>query len=272
MSGYIALDSRKNMYISGYLKGPGDIDPGPGVVTIPQGSWVPGFVCRLDSNGTFMDVLASGSAGSWPTNIATDTLDNLYLTGLYSDSLDLDPGPGTFILGVQGGSDVFTSKLDKNFQLKWAGGLKGEADGYAHIAVDRYQNIFLCGLFKDSVDVDPGPQVHSISTGTALTGYMVKLSSGIVPPPPPPPPNTTGLSCATVQNTSIWPNPCAGTIYFDPPLQENSTVKLMDISGKTVGIRVQDNGSRAAVIAGPGAYVVEITSTEGKILKRIIVE
>ena len=45
------------------------------------------------------------------------------------------------------------------------------------IAVDEDGNIFAGGTFEGTVDFDPGPGVHNLTSGGILDGYILKLDS-----------------------------------------------------------------------------------------------
>ena len=64
------------------------------------------FVWALSMRGASHD---TGNA------IAVDAAGNVYTTGNFQETVDFDPGPATFNLVSEGGSDIYISKLAGSF-------------------------------------------------------------------------------------------------------------------------------------------------------------
>src|SRR5688572_15368244 len=52
-------------------------------------------------------------------SIAVDASGNTYVAGIFSSTIDFDPGPGTTTVNCNGGYDFFVLKLDPNGNLLW---------------------------------------------------------------------------------------------------------------------------------------------------------
>src|SRR3569832_2058761 len=96
-------------------------------------------------------------------DIVTDQAGNSFTTGEFEDTVDFDPGPG--VLNLSSGPSVtsaYICKLNASGNLVWAksfGGVSsGPTSGY-RVAVDASNNVYICGTFAASVDLDPGPGV-----------------------------------------------------------------------------------------------------------------
>jgi hypothetical protein len=66
-----------------------------------------------------------------------------------------------------GGWDIFLAKYDSNVKLKWVnswGGSGNEQVRPGGIAVDRNNDIYLCGDFASTVDFDPGSGVANLTS------------------------------------------------------------------------------------------------------------
>jgi hypothetical protein len=172
----IAIDNNGNAYITGQFDGTVDFDPGPGVfnLTAQQRDI---YVCKLDSTGGF--VWAISVAGDGTTNnfddmgksIALDGNNNVYITGIFKDTVDFDPGPGFFNLiaasDIWSGttySDAFVLKLDINGDFLWARNLGGFGDENGiSIAIDSADNVYTAGWFEYGGDFDPGVGQFNLS-------------------------------------------------------------------------------------------------------------
>lgn len=172
----IDLDSDGNVHCAGWLQGPVDFDPGPGV-NIPPSNAMGEYIVKLDSLGNFLWVKYTTVVGSWGIAIVNamkiDKNNYIYTTG-DGGNVDLDPGPDTLLL-IAG---TYIKKLDGNGNLIWAktyGGPGYHAEAMS-MTTDTFGNIYSTGYFKDSTQLDPGPD--SLVFYTCNYGaYLQKLNS-----------------------------------------------------------------------------------------------
>lgn len=191
----IAIDNNGNVYITGQFHGTVDFDPGPGIFNLTSSTapYQKGdiYICKLDSTGGF--VWAISVAGDGTTNnfddmgksIALDGNNNVYITGIFKDTVDFDPGPGVFNLiaasDIWSGttySDAFVLKLDINGDFLWARNLGGFGDENGiSIAIDSADNVYTAGWFYGSgTDFDPGVGQFNLSSSFDDWGmYISKL-------------------------------------------------------------------------------------------------
>ena len=109
-------------------------------------------------------VRMGGDASDGANAIATDASGNVYTTGLFTGTVDFDPGAGVVELtSVDGSLDVFVQKLDSDGNLLWARAMGGTStDRGLGIAVDADGNVYTTGYFTVSADFDPGPATVTI--------------------------------------------------------------------------------------------------------------
>ncbi len=141
---------------------------------------------------TFNNAYAQAPSWIWANRIGATDLDygnfiktddsaNVYTTGVYSGTVDFDPGLGTFILTSSGFYDIFISKLDVSGNFIWAksiGGVNGFGEAYS-LAVDSTGdgNILITGYFFGEIDCDPGPGIFNLtSVNGGFITFIVKLT------------------------------------------------------------------------------------------------
>lgn len=119
--------------------------------------------------------------------ITTSNIDNkgnVYIAGLFRDTIDFDFGPGTHLLhsGGTNWNHIFFCKYDSLNQLIWAykmGTPSGNYDAY-DIQFDKDNNIYFAGKFSDvsgmPFDADPTAGTHYIyANGATVTSFITKL-------------------------------------------------------------------------------------------------
>jgi hypothetical protein len=109
--------------------------------------------------------------------LAVDASGNVYVTGEFQDTVDFDPGAGTFNLIATAGKDVFIQKLDPKGNLLWAKSIGGFGwDVGQDIAIDNAGNVIVVGQFLGTVDFDPGSAVQNLS-GNGTDAFILKLDA-----------------------------------------------------------------------------------------------
>jgi len=93
----IAADNGGNIYSTGIHGHGADFDPGTGNFTLTPKGLYPDydiFVSRINANGTFGWARGFGSTrlGDRGIAIGVDTFGNVYTTGVFADTVDMDPG------------------------------------------------------------------------------------------------------------------------------------------------------------------------------------
>lgn len=175
-----------NLITAGWFVDTVDFDPGPGVTELVAGPVLPSistkediFIKKSDNQGNLIWVGSfSGDSKEWIKDMDIDPWGNIYLTGWFYDTLDLDPGPNVD-LHYSAGDAIFIVKLDPNGNLLWAHSIAETQynDPYS-IETDEAGNVFCYGYFNGTVDFDPGPGVQNLM-GTSNFGrsFLLKLDS-----------------------------------------------------------------------------------------------
>ncbi|MFI5172055.1 MAG: T9SS type A sorting domain-containing protein [Chitinophagales bacterium] len=111
-------------------------------------------------------------------SIAIDQFGNVYCAGRFVDTVDFDPGPGTFNLIGNGSWDMFITKLDNSGNLIWAISFGSEfLDDWISITIDDENNLIMTGTFTGTVDFDPGPDVFNLIAAPAPDIFVLKLDA-----------------------------------------------------------------------------------------------
>ncbi len=175
----VAVDASGNVYSVGYFTGSGDFDPGPGVTTLTSGGSNDVYVSKLDASGNFVWAIRMGGTGPQTgVAIALDNSGNVYITGNFNNTIDMDPGAGVVNITSLGAQDIFIGKYDPSGNHVWSKRF-GSAfhEAAANITVDASGNVLTCGLFTGTTDFDPGAGTVNLTASTVSDGYISKLDA-----------------------------------------------------------------------------------------------
>jgi hypothetical protein len=173
-----AVDAAGNLVIGGDFGGTIDVDPSAASHTIsetqsPDG--FTGFVLKLDASAHYLWAGAL-TGDSWSTvyALATDSANNIYLTGLFNHVADFDFAAGTHeITAPNTLNTVYVAKYDPAGRFLWeqhATAAAGSSRGFA-LAVGPQRWLAAAGDFANSVTFSTTMQGNLPVLGdTVLTG------------------------------------------------------------------------------------------------------
>jgi hypothetical protein len=110
----ITLDHNGFVDVAGSYTGSSDFDPGPGSITLSSNGAEDIFICQFSGSGVFQWALGfGGPEKDLISSIAIDTSNNIYTTGSFRNTLDVDPGIPVQMMTSVGETDVFVQKLSQ---------------------------------------------------------------------------------------------------------------------------------------------------------------
>ena len=180
---YIDRDAAGNIYVAGRFSSTCDMDPGPGTFNLTAVGSSDIYVAKYTSGGAFIWAFRIGDAGSERSNsLDVDASGNIYLTGIFSTTVDFDPGSGTATLISAGSNDIFIAKYDSAGNYTWALGLGGVSSDIGEVVLNDGQgNLYLGGEFgSDSIDIDPGAGsviLYNASSSSSQDPFIAKFDT-----------------------------------------------------------------------------------------------
>jgi len=236
---------------------------------------------KLDSDGNLQWIKQiNGNATNEGKAITTDTEGNIYTTGTFRGTADLDFGTDVQNVTSEGLNDIFIQKLNPNGNLLWVKHMGGFNNEEVHaITTDADGNVYTTGSFNGTTDFDPGPGVQSY-TPTGYDIFIQKLDA-----------NGNflwakrmggaeyehGVSIATDANSNVYTTGnFRGTVDFNPgsgiqQLTASGTkdifIQKLDANGnflwvKQMGGTGQDGGVAITADAGGNIYTTGFFSGE----------
>lgn len=168
-----------NIYVAGNFYETVDFDPSQSILNHTSNGSSDCFAMKMDANGNFIWANAMGAAdGDQLYSLQLDGQNNLYLAGMFTGTVDFDPGQGTHELVSHGHDDAFLQKLDTDGNLIWAknvGGIK--YDGAFSLDLDASGNIFFAGYFTDSAYFEPGKAEMNVVGKGGSDIFLQKLDA-----------------------------------------------------------------------------------------------
>lgn len=173
-------DAAGNVYTTGSFGGTVDFNPGTGVYNLVSQGGADIFIQKLDPSGNFVWAVSMGGTSiDVGRSIKIDIAGNVYTTGsFYSSNVDFNPGAGTNILSSAGSADIFIQKLDANGNFLWAKRMGGTSDdlGFS-LNVDVAGNCFTTGVFRGTVDFNPGTGITNLTSAGNGDIFVQKLDA-----------------------------------------------------------------------------------------------
>jgi hypothetical protein len=170
-----------DVYITGSFSGSVDFDPGAGTHNLNSNGDVDIFLTKLDDAGNFVWAKAMGGTGfdhGYSLAVDPSGSGNVYMTGVFSRTVNFEQNSSTFILTSRGYCDTFISKLNSAGGVVWVKAIGGAgSDSYGQsILLDPSGSgdIYTTGYFDGTVDFDPGPGTYNLSGGG---NFITKLDA-----------------------------------------------------------------------------------------------
>lgn len=198
VSGAACVDASGNVYNCGYFIDTVDFDPGP----LQQLAFSPayrGYLVKLNNAGNLLWVKFFNGYYTSPSSMTTDANGNLLITGFFVDTVDFDPGLGTYTLVTKPAStsNAYVLKMDANGNLIWARSFVGTTNGTegASIVTDQAGNVYTTGRLYGTTDFDPGPGTYTLSP-KSTEPFISKLD---------------------VNGNFVWAKQLMNTLKYNPP-------------------------------------------------------
>jgi len=175
----VKTNSNGNVFVCGYFSNQVDFDPGPGTVIRTSNGNKDAYIAKFDSNGNFVWVNTFGAdSNDEVLDLRLDKSSNVFVTGNFQHTIDVDPGPATVNLASNGGNDIFLVKYSSSGDYIFGFNLGGSGnDAGTAIITDTSGNVGLSGYFSQTVDFDPGGDATTLIASGNTDVFIAKYSN-----------------------------------------------------------------------------------------------
>lgn len=235
-----------------------DIDPSP-AVNLQN---VTEVMMELDSAGNtiWTEGIGVGAAEYVGLNgTLVDSNGNFCMMGRTAgtNAVDIDPGPGTFMIQANMAFVAYYSTLGNFLAAK-------ELSPYYYndYLLGPDDALYVCGMFQGTVDFDPDAQVNGFTAVGIYDAFAVKYNSSYNPL----------ASTNSQRTTSVYPNPSNGTFTLDPGNLINGRVTVYDQWGKACYDTVVNGQQTLQLNSLPnGIYFLTLQSSTGSSTKSFVI-
>lgn len=176
----LVLTEANEIILTGNFLDTVDFDPGPNTYFQHSTSGYHFFVLKLKNTGDFVWVKSAGNSSSTLSrSVAVSDSGNIYTTGRFVGRVDFDPTVGTkYATSKLGTMDAFVWKLDGDGNFIWVKTFGGNDVDYPRsIVVDKDENVYVGGYFKDKTDLDPSTDTFFIKSDSLTDAFIMSLDS-----------------------------------------------------------------------------------------------
>ena len=221
----LKIDANDNIITMTYNGDSMDIDPSQNMFILSQGN----AISKFDSSGRLIWAkrFLEDHKGSM-IDFATDFDNNIYATGGFNDSVSVNPDNPQDKIYPKGHTDFFILKLDQYGAYNWSVSITSNSVYKLAnaITIDMAGSIYTTGVFFDTVDFDPSPEVKNLYGINYSEVFVLKLGKF---------PNTkTHEINNIVPLVNTYPNPVNEKLYIEVLSKADLRLNLYTISGQLV--------------------------------------
>lgn len=178
----IKIDSSSSslsIYIGGVFGGTVDLNPGTSTDSYTATGAQDNFVIKLDASGDYVwGKVFESTNGQEAKKLGVDNLGNIYYSGNFQGTIDLDPSAVVDNRTSNGNWDGFCVKLDANGNFVWGKTIGGSStDKILGLSVTPNGDVFSAGFFQGTCDLDPGTVVENVTSAGSGDVFVQKLDA-----------------------------------------------------------------------------------------------
>lgn len=174
----LALDVHENIIIQGRFQQTVDFDPGSGTTNLTASSNHDLFFAKYTKNGNFVWVKQlSGPSSKYGQGISTDADSNIYISGSFGSSMDMDPS-GNTVNASSPGTSPFVVKYNAQGDYQWHTVFTSTGGNAASGNVQYYNgNVYVIGTFSNAINVTVGGNPANLTSSGAEDIFISKLDA-----------------------------------------------------------------------------------------------
>lgn len=173
------IDLLGNVYVTGEFRSTVDFDPGAGLDECVSNGDADAFLTKYDGDGSYLWTRCWGGLGEEIGFAAVIEAGVVYVSGVFAQSVDFDPGPTVDTRISSGDPDGFLCRYGDNgayIDVRVIGGIG--FDYYRGVGFDAGRNLYALGGISNTVDLDPGPGEDKHMSQGGRDNFAARMSFG----------------------------------------------------------------------------------------------
>ncbi len=269
----LVINSVNDIIILGDYTGVVDFDPNAGVSNITSVGGKDVFVLKLNNLGNY---LWSGSIGNvldnYSRKMSIDGLNNVYVSGDYSSTMDIDPSTAVFNITTPG--VTYISKINSGNAFVW--GRKINSAYIDGMTCDAHNDLIIAGQFSGTSDFDINAGVINLTSNGNTDAFVAKYCSGSL------------LRVAQIEEANelselessignevnIYPNPTISNVFITVPAEWGlAKIVVYNTVGQIVMTSEMDKETQTELALESlkdGLYFINVSNNEHSITKKLV--
>lgn len=177
----IRFDQNGNSIVVGSFHGTLQLDPSNLATSLTSVGSKDGFIAKYDPNGTLLfQKKITGPSYESIYAMDLDASGNIFITGTFASTMDLDPNNAVASFTSYGNSsDIFIAKYDPLGNYVWGRsmGSNGNTDNGLDLCVDAQGNVLVTGHFTGSMSFAIGVAAASKTSLGGMDAFVLKLDN-----------------------------------------------------------------------------------------------
>lgn len=262
------MDSEGNIFMVARPLGLIDYGTGSNITSINHGLGAGAVIQKFSPNGELLWVkdLDTPQSG-WYNSIKLNSLDEVFIGGKVSGTLDADPNQGEVIIEAINTTfgNLFVLKLDNDGNYSWS---KDFGFSIGAIRIDNEDNIFVNGSYSVDVDVSTINGQVTLSPNGFSDFFTLKISDGT---------STSIETLNEIVDAQVFPNPSNKLVWIELDKSYGEVViNIFSSKGRLISSSREYHSNQLKFSADnlpSGLYLIRIELDGEKIInKKIIIE
>jgi hypothetical protein len=177
----IEFDANEDILLTGRFVNNVDLDPNAGTATVNSNGNSDIFMAKWDTDGNYIWGQSFGGPGNDFVESIQELPSGVYVTGMFSGTVDLDPTAGDNTVTSNGDWDAFISQFDTTGAYQYSYTVGGEGNALFEQVYDVTEgfngNLFITGSFIGTADFDNSANTAESTSAGITDAFIVELTT-----------------------------------------------------------------------------------------------
>lgn len=176
---HMVVDDAGNSYTVGYFANTAIFGEGQNQASVTAEGLSDIFISKVNPEGELVWVKSYGALDNdYANGISLDDDGNIYVTGVFQQTVNFNPDGAGGVVTSNGFHDVFILKLDSAGDFIWVKSIGSpNYEEAASISPDNLGNVYVTGFFFSPIDFDPSDGEFVMNSSGTGNAFFMKLDA-----------------------------------------------------------------------------------------------